>query len=46
MPEFFTEPVKLQSTWNKVKRIVLIAEGEKVSLSSVRKYQRDDLGRK
>jgi hypothetical protein len=46
MPEFFTEPVKLQSTWNKVIRIVLSAEGEKVSLSSVRKYQRDDLGRK
>jgi hypothetical protein len=46
MPEFFTEPVKLQSTWNKVIRIILSAEGEKVSLSSVRKYQRDDLGRR
>jgi hypothetical protein len=45
IPEHFTEPVKLQPTWNKISRIVLSAEGQKITLDAVRAYQKKHLGR-
>jgi hypothetical protein len=45
MPEYFTDPVKLQSTWNKLSRIVLSSNGSEATLEAVRAYQKDHLGR-
>lgn len=45
LPEYFTNPVKLQGTWNKLSRLVLSAGGQEVSLEAVRQYQKDHVGR-
>lgn len=45
MPHFFRDPVKLQSTWNKLIRILLSAEGRPTDTEAVRQYQKNHLGR-
>ena len=45
MPEFFTGKAKLQTTWNKLSRIVLSHQGVPPTTDDVRVYQRDKLGR-
>jgi len=45
MPEFFTGKAKLQTTWNKLIRIVLSHQGVTPTTDEVRAYQRDKLGR-
>jgi hypothetical protein len=46
IPEFFTDPVKIQRTWMQQARIVLASQGMNATLSDVKVYQRDLLGRK
>jgi hypothetical protein len=41
----FAEQPKIQTTWGKLIRIVLAAEGRPTSLDDVKIYQRDQLGR-
>ena len=43
---FFSDPVKLQRTWMQLIRMILIAEGEDASITNLKAYQRDRLGRK
>ena len=45
MPEFFSEVPKLQTTWNKLIRILLSAEGQDPTTDQVRDYQKSSLGR-
>jgi len=42
---FWDEPVRLQSTWNRLIRIVISAKGHEPSSQEVKDYQRDYLGR-
>jgi len=42
---FFEEPVKLQSTWNKLIRIYLTANGYSHGTDDVRVFQKEQLGR-
>ncbi len=42
---FFVEPVKLQSTWNKLIRIYLSSQGLQTTTEDVRHYQKIQLGR-
>ena len=44
--EYFTNPVKMQRTWMQEARIVLAAKGQPCETEDVRKYQRDEIGRK
>ncbi|HBG60136.1 MAG TPA: hypothetical protein PLX92_06415 [Anaerolineaceae bacterium] len=46
MPEFFTNPVKLQRTWMQIAKITLVAKGQPHGLEALRTYQQDYLGRK
>lgn len=46
MPEYFTNPVKLQRTWMQQARIVLIAQNKSSTIADLRAYQKDMLGRK
>jgi len=46
MPEYFTDPVKIQKTWGQIARIILSSQGKSVTLSDIKVYQRDMLGRK
>jgi hypothetical protein len=41
----FAEQPKIQTTWGKLIRIVLAAEGRSTSLDAVKAFQRDELGR-
>lgn len=43
---FFVEPVKLQSTWNKLIRIYLSSQGLQITTEDVRQYQKNHLGRR
>jgi hypothetical protein len=45
VPELFTGKAKLQTTWNKLIRIVLSHQGVTPTTDDVRAYQRDKLGR-
>jgi len=42
---FFIEPVKLQSTWNKLIRIYLSSQGLQITTDDVWQYQKNHLGR-
>jgi len=45
MPEYFRTKAKLQTTWNKLIRIILSHQGFTPTTDDVRAYQRDKLGR-
>lgn len=45
-PEYFTNPVKLQRTWMQMARIILASKGLSTSVSDIKDYQRDIIGRK
>lgn len=45
IPEYFTDPVKLQRTWMQQARMVLIAQGKRASLADIKAFQRDKIGR-
>lgn len=44
-PEYFTNPVKLQRTWMQMARIILVSKGLSTSVSDIKDYQRDIIGR-
>jgi hypothetical protein len=46
VPEYFSDPVKLQRTWGQLIRIYLISQGKSDAISDLKVFQRDYLGRK
>jgi hypothetical protein len=45
LPANFSEPVKSQTTWNKLIRLVLSAEKQALTLDAVKRYQSEQLAR-
>jgi len=45
MHEYFADPVKVQKTWSQLIRVILSSQGKGTTLSDVKTYQRDTLGR-